>query len=112
MCKLGHHKSQGNMLPATPSQHACRQLPLLGVSVPAQAPACVGACRLRRWVPQAKVIMLLREPVTRALSNWYNHYHRNGGIGNIHLGRSRSFDEFIYNELLQNKALRCQLGLS
>ncbi len=73
----------------------------------------VCTCRLRRWVPQAKIIMLLREPVTRALSS-YHHWLRHG-LGSVRsskgLGTSTSFNEYIYKELLQNTALRCQLGL-
>jgi hypothetical protein len=66
---------------------------------------------MRSWLPQARVIFLLREPVTRALSSYRHWQHYRGSLRYMGLGGATSFNEYVLAELAGCRAARCQLSL-
>ena len=80
--------------------HFWSQKPVQGEKSPSYIYDTTCHSRIHEIVPEAKLVLLLREPVARAFSNW-NMRMNNGRLGHLSDGDSRDFNQLIDSYLLR-----------
>lgn len=79
------------------------QLQVLLEATPGYVVTPCAACRLLQWAPHARIVLMIREPVSRAVSHFEHCQRAHAGC----LGGTKSIDEFIGNELDEGQPLKC-----
>jgi hypothetical protein len=79
------------------------QLQVLLEATPGYVVTPCAACRLLQWAPHTSIVMMIREPVSRAVSHFEHCQRAHLGC----LGKTKSIEEFVGNELDDGQPLKC-----